>query len=359
MWGKCLVAVLAALAALAYCQGAVRPSAHMNSFKDKQKFDIRVYVSSDSSVYKFLPTSDHDLLWEHKGIEYAPNDGAVDKEVTYNISTSILNQNATRLFAHVFVTKAGHFPDAATAKARDLKFDSMASSYKRVSLVRWKERRKSIGLHNLITKERAPWEVVLDSVEEEEKAKYVAYWLPTLHVSVVHMPESYELGKIPNLLGHFLMGYSVSGKDEFIDPFYNQPTAAFVPVVYLNELALTENQLVALNATTDPTLALEVRYSPLTISRFEWMLNLLNSFKMQEEKLGISEKESEDLRGMFINTNPVLLYTTIGISALHLIFDALAFKNEVSFYRSLESMEGLSARSVVLQVEQIRPSNAH
>ena len=27
--------------------------------------------------------------------------------------------------------------------------------------------------------------------------------------------------------------------------------------------------------------------------------------------LGISEKESEDMRGMFVNTNPTLLYTTV------------------------------------------------
>jgi hypothetical protein len=116
-------------------------------------------------------------------------------------------------------------------------------------------------------------------------------------------------------------------------------------------------------------------------------VNLQHSFKMNEETLGISEKvgsttckppidrrsslshtfrahvhaqESEDLRGMFVHTvrhrecgsdygaassrgfrctdpvlaralpqNPVLLYTTVGISALHLLFDVLAFKNDV------------------------------
>ena len=32
------------------------------------------------------------------------------------------------------------------------------------------------------------------------------------------------------------------------------------------------------------------------------MVNLQHSFKMNEETLGISEKESEDLRGMFVHT---------------------------------------------------------
>ena len=59
-------------------------------------------------------------------------------------------------------------------------------------------------------------------------------------------------------------------------------------------------------------------------------------------------QESEDMRGMFVNTNPVLLYTTVGVSALHLLFDVLAFKNDVSFWRSVDTMEGLSSRSLVL-----------
>ena len=78
------------------------------------------------------------------------------------------------------------------------------------------------------------------------------------------------------------------------------------------------------------------------------MVNLEHSFKMNEETLGITEKESEDLRGMFVHTNPVLLYTTVAVSAVHLLFDVLAFKSDVSFWSSVDSMEGLSSRSLVL-----------
>jgi len=44
----------------------------------------------------------------------------------------------------------------------------------------------------------------------------------------------------------------------------------------------------------------------------------------------------------------VLLYTTVGISALHLLFDVLAFKNDVSFWSSVDTMEGLSSRTLIL-----------
>ena len=54
---------------------------------------------------------------------------------------------------------------------------------------------------------------------------------------------------------------------------------------------------------------------------------------------GITEKESEDLRGMFVNTNPYLLYTTIAVSCLHLLFDMLAFKNDLSCARGAPSLQ--------------------
>ena len=68
------------------------------------------------------------------------------------------------------------------------------------------------------------------------------------------------------------------------------------------------------------TVPLELSFGPLLAKRFQWMVNLQHSFKMNEETLGISEKESEDLRGMFVHTNPVLLYTTVAVSAVHLLF---------------------------------------
>ena len=54
------------------------------------------------------------------------------------------------------------------------------------------------------------------------------------------------------------------------------------------------------------------------------------------------------MRGMFFNTPPLLLYTTVAVSAVHLLFDCLAFKNDLSFWSRVESMEGLSSRTLLL-----------
>ncbi|KAK4394288.1 Cleft lip and palate transmembrane protein 1 [Sesamum angolense] len=51
---------------------------------------------------------------------------------------------------------------------------------------------------------------------------------------------------------------------------------------------------------------------------------------------------------VFLEGNPYLLAVTMVVSVLHSIFDFLAFKNDIQFWNKNKSMEGLSAKSVVV-----------
>ena len=39
----------------------------------------------------------------------------------------------------------------------------------------------------------------------------------------------------------------------------------------------------------------------------------------------------------------------MAVSLLHTVFDMLAFKSDIGFWRNNKSMEGLSARSIIIQ----------
>ncbi len=54
------------------------------------------------------------------------------------------------------------------------------------------------------------------------------------------------------------------------------------------------------------------------------------------------------LRNMLLETNPYLLVVTAIVSFLHTVFDILAFKNDISFFKNKKSMEGLSLRSMIV-----------
>lgn len=45
---------------------------------------------------------------------------------------------------------------------------------------------------------------------------------------------------------------------------------------------------------------------------------------------------------------PFLQGLTFVVSLLHTVFDLLAFKNDIGFWKNNKSMEGLSARTVVI-----------
>jgi Cleft lip and palate transmembrane protein 1 (CLPTM1) len=49
---------------------------------------------------------------------------------------------------------------------------------------------------------------------------------------------------------------------------------------------------------------------------------------------------------MLVESNPYLLGLTVIVSLLHTVFDFLAFKNDITFWKTRKSLEGLSVRSV-------------
>ena len=73
-----------------------------------------------------------------------------------------------------------------------------------------------------------------------------------------------------------------------------------------------------------------------------------DSQRKQEAFTGEEDSSNDTLLTMLIETNPYLLAVTAIVSILHSIFDILAFKNDISFYKNKKSMEGLSLRSMVV-----------
>ena len=53
------------------------------------------------------------------------------------------------------------------------------------------------------------------------------------------------------------------------------------------------------------------------------------------------------MKGIFADTNLALLLVTFGVSAVHLLFDFLAFKNDVNFWRGKKTVEGKPYERVI------------
>lgn len=72
----------------------------------------------------------------------------------------------------------------------------------------------------------------------------------------------------------------------------------------------------------------------------------------QQQEWGIQTVDLDELKRMWIETDKVLLGVTFVVSILHTVFEMLAFKNDISFWNSRDSMEGISVKSLYFNLIQ-------
>ncbi|CAD6222444.1 GSCOCG00000974001-RA-CDS [Cotesia congregata] len=89
-----------------------------------------------------------------------------------------------------------------------------------------------------------------------------------------------------------------------------------------------------------------VMYTPISMGKLRLILHVKTAMEGLKN-LGFSEKDVDEVKGIYADTNVYLLAGTIFIASMHLLFDFLAFKNDISFWRSKGSFEGLSVSTIV------------
>ena len=62
--------------------------------------------------------------------------------------------------------------------------------------------------------------------------------------------------------------------------------------------------------------------------------------------MGLETLDLDEIKRIFVETEPWLLGITAIVTVLHTIFEFLAFKNDVSFWSQKDSMEGISVKSL-------------
>merc|ERR1712156_1098836 len=104
-------------------------------------------------------------------------------------------------------------------------------------------------------------------------------------------------------------------------------------------------ELVRVNAT-DEVAEVKVVYRPISFGKLRLFLQF-SSALMSMQGMGFTEKDTDEVKGIFADTNLVLLIITFSVSAVHLLFDCLAFKSDINFWRGKKSMEGLSRKTIL------------
>ena len=180
----------------------------------------------------------------------------------------------------------------------------------------------------------APWAPTYTGEEGEMCAK----WKPEAAVRVVA-----EFRDWP-------ADVSVPGMQRFRD---RAPGGAVVykyaPPTYADEIGLTSDKYLVVNSTVD-ALPLSLNFQPLSFARWQLIARMEEGLKAQQEDFGFSENDIDEVRRLIADTKTWLLAVTMLASVLHLLFEFLAFKSDVDFWKNNKSLRGLSARSVVVDL---------
>lgn len=73
---------------------------------------------------------------------------------------------------------------------------------------------------------------------------------------------------------------------------------------------------------------------------------------MLGEEPEVDDEDQDKIKEAFLETSPILLGLTVVVSLSHTIFEFMAFKNDIQFWKTRDNLEGLSVRSVFFNVFQ-------
>ena len=209
-----------------------------------------------------------------------------------------------------------------------------------------------------------------------------SYWKPEVSIKYVIDGETYPISLI-HASGMEVTRVSKTNR--------SHPSGyAHLPALHVDEIGLTSEKYIPVNDTItslplrisfdrsdgDPFAASKLQESPgspgqdlnkkhkiknkskkkttatsggISPARWRLLSHLSRSFESQKE-MGFEQSDIDDLRRMIADTNITLLGITVLASALHLLFEFLTFKNEVSFWSANDDLTGLSVRSLFLDM---------
>jgi hypothetical protein len=236
------------------------------------------------------------------------------------------------LYLHVFITKAGHSPNP-----RERSHIKRETLYDMKQLNKYKKKfyKKTA---NLLTGESEQSEEDLKKAETMTH-EILNFWHPNITISLVDDQTAWTKGSLPSPLDQSVKFDTVGG-------FY-------FPIFFFNTYWNLGADYMPINDTVKEV-NLTVTYQPLSL--FKYQLYASQQMRNQwSSMMGADHGEDDDqdaIKQALIETNPILLGVTIVVSLLHTVFEFLAFKNDIQFWRSRKDLSGLSVRSVLFNIFQ-------
>ena len=259
--------------------------------------------------------------------------------------------NETQIWAHVKLQRRRSYQDGTDTRDRNprRKVPKNDVLVKRMALTRFRKRKRRQDLKSLI---ESPSEEENETLPEDLDSSVLTlaslnkthdqimmYMKPSLSLQIVDMLLDFPDRKaVPKQFSDHM---------DWFDEGAVPGQSLYYPILYSSEFWITYQSLMEVNGTLKES-KLEITYQPVTTWKWQLQSQTEENWRKQEAFTGEEDHGNDQLRNMLLDTNPWLLAVTFVVSILHTVFDMLAFKNDISFFKNKKSMEGMSLRSMLM-----------
>ncbi|GAB7366022.1 hypothetical protein MBLNU230_g7345t2 [Neophaeotheca triangularis] len=306
-----------------------------------QSVDISMFISPSM----IMPALDAMPAWtrimEERNFSLEKKDKDA-REVFTSFSVPKSVQDNGTLWTHVYIGQTGAELDPASPS-----YDPQRAYRMSRPLTQYLSRKKVAKTRNLLSDDTSSID------DDEDDATIASYYHPNITLSFV--PDT-GAAKYPTLHPATRQFYELepSGKRDATGK-----NGWYYPVLYFNTFWQLRTHMTELNSTIPTTeLDLNVNLNTLSSWQFTVMASMDEGMKETARKAARGEStpgggdgsEMEMIKNVLLDSNIYLLSTTVFVSILHMIFELLAFKSDVSHWRQKKDNVGTSVRTILANV---------
>lgn len=284
--------------------------------------DISIYVTP-SVVIPSLKSSASALVLQEKNFTLGNYSDTREIETTIKVPKQV-QQNGT-LWAHFFLARSGYTLDPA---AKGYSSDNALHFLR--PLNHYHAKKKTKKLKNLLA--------ASDETEEEEQddtpqVQTMSYYHPNFTVSLIPNTGSTRLAQMHPAVRQHVQLERTGARD------LSGQNGWYYPIVFLNTFWQLKTHMTELNSTVE-TLPLRITLNNMAHWQFSIITSIDEGAKQSAKQAayggpvpgGGDGSEWEMVKEILLDTNIFLLGTTGVVTILHMVFETLAFKNDIVSY---------------------------
>ncbi|KAI9808751.1 MAG: hypothetical protein M1825_003903 [Sarcosagium campestre] len=315
--------------------------------------DIRIYVSPSLAMVPFKAAPSDTLVL--KETEFKLGDYSESREIDTSFAVPKEVQRNGTLWAHVFIALSGAQLDPSQSN-----YDTAKAVHMIRPLNQFIPRKKVVKTKNLLSGEADKAdEANGDGISEQQleskpksKGRVISsYYHPNFTLSMIPDSGTLNFPSMHPALRQFVRLESSNARDA------SGQNGWYYPIMFFNTFWQLRDHMQELNSTVE-RLPLHIKLNNLQNWKFTLFATIDESMKQNQRvaasggsvPAGGDGSELEEVKRVLMDTNVYLLATTGLVSVLHMVFEMLAFKSDISHWKNKKDNVGISVRTILANV---------